>query len=302
MVSRAPTLIPVEKLLVDQTNPRFPPRESQNEALYILATDKKVKLVKLAEDIALNGLNPSESVLVESLDDGDVYTVLEGNRRLAAIKLLSSATLLEDLGLPSSLKKRYLALHETSKGKLPLQMACTVLSRSEAKRWIELKHTGENEGIGVVQWDGPQRHRFRGSSPALDIIDLVASTEYIDEMTRSKLPQMSITNISRLLGNPVARKTLGVDVKRDQLIVDASDEGVKQRLAQVVTDFATKTKKVTDIDTAEQQIAYAEEVAQRPFLKPVETLPTPSSLSPSSGTSLAASPKRLSPERQTLIP
>lgn len=269
MSSRTPIPIHLDKLFIDQTNPRFPPRESQNEALYLLATDKKVKLFKLAEDIARQGLNPSESILVESLDGGDDYIVLEGNRRVAALKLVSSAELIQDLGLPSPLQKRFLTLHESSKGNLPTYITCAVSSRAEAKRWIELKHTGENAGVGVVQWDGPQRHRFRGSSPALEIIDLVATTDYIDSDTRARLPQMSITNLSRLLGNPRAREMLGVDVKRDQLLVDRTDEEVKQRWAQVITDFAQKKRKVTDIDNASQQIEYAREVVARPLTPPI---------------------------------
>ena len=61
------------------------------EAIRELATHLKRKLLVLAQDILQNGLNPSDLPFVMPLnDDRKRYIVLEGNRRLAALKSLEN--------------------------------------------------------------------------------------------------------------------------------------------------------------------------------------------------------------------
>src|SRR5437016_12433228 len=102
--------ISLEYLLVDLQNPRYDPRTSQREALATIAQDQGEKLINLAEDIVDRGLNPSELAIVTPAEDDNIYVVLEGNRRIAALKLISSPSLLTSLGLSQTLTKRYHAL------------------------------------------------------------------------------------------------------------------------------------------------------------------------------------------------
>src|SRR6187551_1467437 len=101
---------------------------------------------------------------------------------------------------------RFKALYEQASPTFPLEYDCAVLPREEANHWILLKHTGENEGLGVVTWDGRARHRFRQSSPALQAVEMVLAGNYLDEETKQKLPKIAITNIERVLNTPDARK------------------------------------------------------------------------------------------------
>src|SRR5438552_5600127 len=79
-------------LLIDAQNPRLPnPNEGQREALRALAEHLKRKLIVLAEDILEWGTNPGDPPYVIPLhDDRKRYLVLEGNRRLAALKALEN--------------------------------------------------------------------------------------------------------------------------------------------------------------------------------------------------------------------
>jgi hypothetical protein len=258
----------------------------------------------LAEDIVEKGLNPSELVMVTHSDDPDLFVVLEGNRRVAALKLLSSPSLLSSLGLSSGLLKRYNLLHEREKDALPAHIDCVVLSRQDANYWIMLKHTGENEGVGVVSWDGGARQRFRGSSPALQALELVDSHDYLDEQTKAKLPKIAITNIERILGTPDARKLLGVDVTNDRLILKSPENQAIGRLATVVADVASRRVRVSDLDTKEQRVAYAQQVVSRPLPQPLSpkgmgkrgsTLAVPGSQPPHQAVRIAA-------QRWALIP
>lgn len=173
MTDKQPAIQPIaiENLLIDLQNPRYDPRTNQREAITTIANDQGVKLANLAEDIVDKGVNPSELPMVTPSDEGSsTFIVLEGNRRIAALKLLASPSLVASIGLPVGIAKRYKALHDKAKGDIPKTIECAVLSREEANHWIYIRHTGENEGVGVVTWDGVQTHRFRGASPAFQAI------------------------------------------------------------------------------------------------------------------------------------
>lgn len=291
--------IPVEDLLIDLQNPRYDIRNSQREAITTIAHDQGLKLVNLAEDIIDKGLNPSEVVMVAPFDETN-YVVLEGNRRIAALKLISSQSLLESVVLPQKLTKRLKSLHDQVKGELATQINCVVLSREDANYWIQLKHTGENEGVGVVPWDGQARHRFRGNSPALQAVELVDKSNYINDETRKKLPKIAITNIERILGTPDARKHLGVDVINRKLILKSPEDSALARLAIIVTDIAHGIMRVTHLDTKQQRVNYAVDVAGRPLPKPHIPGAEPKGGTPSTATP-GKTAHKINPERKALI-
>jgi len=297
-------LIPLENLLIDLENPRYDPRTSQREALATIAHDQGTKLANLAEDIVEKGLNPSELPMVTATDDEGIFVVLEGNRRIAALKIISSPSLLSSLGLSPSLARRFRSIHDSATDNTPHRLECVVMSRDDAKYWILLKHTGENDGIGVVSWDGRARHRFRASSPALQAVELVETRGYLDDETRKKLPKIAITNVERILNTPDARSQLGVDVQQGRLILKASnEEDALARLSIVVSDVANRLIKVTDLDSKDQRVDYARKVALRPVPKAHKpSPPKTATTSPSPGGGSPVQPRPISPERRSLIP
>lgn len=288
-------VIDLQELSVDLDNPRYPTRASQREAIAKMAEHQGMKLVKLAEDIVENGLNPTRRFLVTPTGGGG-YTVLEGNRRIAALKLLTQKELRTSLNLPARIEKRLQALADAA-GPLPTSVECAVRSPEDAKHWIQLEHTGENEGVGVVHWDGPARHRFRTGSAALQAVDLVAP--YMDDKTQALLPEISITNIERLLNTPEARQDIGVDLSSGKLSLSQPEDTALARLFAVVWEVAHKKVRVKDLFTKEQRVAYAREVAARP-LKPLKSQrPGASDTSASPSTPRS---KRVPLQRTTLIP
>jgi len=291
--------IPLSNLIIDLTNPRYDPRKSQREALYTIAHEQKEKLINLAQDIFDKGLNLSDLPMVTPVDD-DTFIVLEGNRRIAALKIISSQSLLESLGLPQKLTKKLKDLCESAKDELPTQITCVVMTREDANYWIQLKHTGENEGVGIVRWDGRASHRFRGNSPALQAIELVENSDYIDQDTRNKLPKISITNIERLLGTPEARGLLGVEINNQQLVLKSPEDKSLARLAIVISDVAHRKIKVTQLDTRDQRIEYAQSVATRPLPKPYTRSKDGTDSDTSSQTGKGGRP--IPPDRKYLIP
>ena len=85
-------LLSIPDLLIDTENPRLPqPNVAQRDTLRALAEHQKSKLVALARHIVGNGINPTElSIVMPINDDLRRYVVLEGNRRLAALRALEN--------------------------------------------------------------------------------------------------------------------------------------------------------------------------------------------------------------------
>jgi hypothetical protein len=175
----------------------------------------------------------------------------------------------------------------------------------EAQSWILLKHTGENEGVGIVSWDGRARQRFRGSSPALQAIELVEQRGDLDQPTRDSLAKIAITNIERVLNTPEARQHLGVEVQNGHLMLVGPEEDAIARLSLLVSDVASRRIRVSDLDTKDQRVDYSQELASRAA---GATQSAASSASTSTGTTPGTTAqgvrvsRRLNPERKSLIP
>src|SRR5450755_2716340 len=86
---------PVASLVLDEQNPRFVrTTRSTRESINALLAEAPAKLLALAQDIAREGVNPTELPVVVEEDDNNV--VIEGNRRIAALKLLLNPDLAHD--------------------------------------------------------------------------------------------------------------------------------------------------------------------------------------------------------------
>lgn len=83
-------IVNIEKLHFDQLNPRLPKRLQgvSDEAMIIDYMLKNGNILELMKSIAEMGYSEAEPLLV--VKDGDAYIVVEGNRRLTALKLLNN--------------------------------------------------------------------------------------------------------------------------------------------------------------------------------------------------------------------
>ena len=87
-------IIPLESLQLDSNNPRLPISKcgsSENEILKYLLTDGS--LIELMLAIGENGFFAGEQLLVTPF--GNQFKVIEGNRRLSAVKLLNNPNLVD---------------------------------------------------------------------------------------------------------------------------------------------------------------------------------------------------------------
>ena len=204
----------LSNLYLDLQNPRYEVQKSQNDALNTIASEQKGKLLVLLKDILVNGLNPSDiPIVMPDPTRGSGYVVLEGNRRIAALKLFKKPDILTD----STLRQKYSKLHNEYKGKTLKTIECLIVnSREEANLWIERKHEGEMNGAGTVRWDNVQKSRFlankTGRNPrALQLIDFMNAASRGDKEFEESLQKVSATNLERFIGTPDVRSTLGLE-------------------------------------------------------------------------------------------
>lgn len=251
----------IADLLLNLENPRFDAVQHQREALNSMISTQvsQEKTRYLAQDIVEGGINLAELVMVTP-EGHNKYKVLEGNRRIAALKFLANPDIFKDTHKAFTKQMRILAGEFR---KMPIKkIQCVIFpDASMANRWIKLKHTGENKGRGTVPWDAQQVARFESmiakkSSVGLQAIDFIK--DFADEALLSKIKRMPITNLERLLTDKNIQSVLGITVEDGVLKTELLKEEVKKGLYKVVKDVAEKKLKVKDIYDKEDRKNYIE--------------------------------------------
>lgn len=142
-------LLPVASLHFDRNNPRFPPKVAQGpleDLMQRFVRDER--LMEIIESIGNHGFFPGEPLLVVP-DGDDDYRVVEGNRRLAALKLL-----VRDLEPPigrTSIEEAVEAANFR-----PKKVPCLVFDdENEILRYLGFRHI-----TGIKAWSALQKARY----------------------------------------------------------------------------------------------------------------------------------------------
>jgi hypothetical protein len=261
---------PVASLLLDEANPRFDVEAaSQREAANKILAESPQKLLRLAEDIASEtSINPTElPVIVE--EDGDLV-VIEGNRRLAALKLLRKPDLADD----PDVQKRFAKVAETGVG--PESVFCyKAENRATARHWLELRHTGENDGIGVVPWETWQSNNFRrrpgSQADRANIFCAAIETDFPDEADLladvAKVRRERLTTLGRLVGDPDVRQNFGFDFAEDGIEFHYDREDIREGIIKIFQDLAGNLG-VTQIKSKAHRAEYIRKAAEALVLPP----------------------------------
>lgn len=183
-------LFRVEDLHMDPRNPRLPGEDFPTDELAIRALVEDADIDELLQSIGIAGWQDFEPPIVEE----STSNVIEGNRRLAALKLLRDADLAQRLGvrLPA----------EAGPSAKPEQIRVfLVKDRKDARDFIGFKHVN-----GARRWDSHAKARF--------------AADWLNEGD-------SIDDVSRRLGdahNTVSRLVNGITV-----LDQATNSGLYQK-------------------------------------------------------------------------
>jgi hypothetical protein len=178
-------------------------------------------IYQLARDIVDHGtLNPTDPVII--VEEANRFVVLEGNRRLCALRLLRRPQLaptLPDQNRFERLAKR----QETPVDKVQVALAD---DREAASYWIELKHTGPGKGAGTKGWSPRAKRTFtarkNGTKTYIEsVIDAIQDWYQEDDGMLKDLQTVihgnQFTNFERLLEGKEGQEALGLR-QRDNII------------------------------------------------------------------------------------
>ena len=232
--SLVPQNISIDQIFLNEKNPRFEePATTENEAIEILCT--KEGIYKLAADIIeLGSINPLELFALIPRDEKDddkskIYTVVEGNRRLCALKLLSDPKQATD-----DLREKFETLSENW---IQIRTIPAVIfsDLESARAWLERMH-GTQGGVGRKPWSSEQKERFQSgpNSFALSLLDYAEKQGFITKGERHR----KLTTVTRFIKNKKFQEWMGLDKfypKKFQSTLPAAD--FKNLIKQFIDDL-----------------------------------------------------------------
>lgn len=248
--------ISVSDLKLDLQNVRFGHdfAESQIEAISLMMEgDSGQKILNLAKHISENGLDPTELQLVYK--DGGSYTVIEGNRRLTAMKLLLNP----DACPVEKLTPKFRQLSQnTDIAALSTTVCGLVSNREEGEKWLELKHTGENSGAGRVDWSGDVRDEFRARISGIPSIgkqirELVEGSDFIENDCKALVAKINVTNLTRFFASLPAQQFFKLKVVNKELTPEFDIKLIFPAIEYFLFDFYNQGNSVKLIYTDEDR-------------------------------------------------
>ncbi len=258
--------IPIANLDLDCENPRHGSVPDQRTALQRLIADQRDKIVRLAVDIHDIGVSPALLLIVTPGPEGR-YTVLDGNRRLVAMQILTDPRL-----LPAELHSAEFTRVIAEPGSHPSAVMCAVVAnRDEARIWLDRSHGGQMSGIGSIPWSSAAKYRFNPSpsarghtASAIRVLDWIRPRLEPDDPAHTNLDTVesnSVTNLGRLAGDPDVRHLIGFDFQSGTVALNDDESAVIRRLLRIIADLAGDTT-VTQLKHKPDRTAYVTKLLQ----------------------------------------
>jgi len=152
----ATTKEPVERLRLDRRNPRLMGgAERASDESIIARLYRGADLDELLQSISANGYLDIEPLVVTCEADSDEFVVLEGNRRLAALRLLREPNLVDRIASSEKLRITVPSIDEEARSTIDAVSVHTVADRAQARSFIGFKHIN-----GPAKWDAYAKARF----------------------------------------------------------------------------------------------------------------------------------------------
>lgn len=167
--------VAVKKLTLDLKNYRTTPQKTESDAIKAMIIIKPDKFYAVLESLLEDGYLQTESIQVLKRDTK--LEVKEGNRRIAAMKLIHGYHKVNDFGIPEAIKEKIRKVGAKWK-KENEKVPCTIYSMAEidkVNRIVNLTHAkGERasrDGWNSVATARNNRDAKGGIEPSLDVLE-----------------------------------------------------------------------------------------------------------------------------------
>lgn len=246
--------IKIEKIINWSDNPRHAVGNNETDTLQKLFNAVGTQyMLNLAEDIQEHGLLGNQQIVVVYSEDIKKYVVYEGNRRVAAIKLLMSPDEFNFLDKATIDKAKRIAKNAD----IIDTLECYVTDEDEAFFIMERVHSGEDKGRGTKEWGAREKDTFQVRRNNVKNISYLIDfyvRKYFNGLDITTI--LSFTTIQRIFNNREIRKTIGLDITNEdtftiyriKLVIEASKWVVKESedAGVAVTRLFNKARTIED--------------------------------------------------------
>jgi hypothetical protein len=255
--------VSVTSLFLDPKNPRIPPSDSGavlDQRALIAELVEHDKVLELARDIADNGYAPVESLIGFVDDDDGRSYILEGNRRLAALKLLLSPDSAPE-AVQAKVRSMAKEIDEKAIQKVrvlfaPTRVAAAPLimkkhTQQEIEKWAPLMQARFYRNLADAGMTPTKMAAEYGTTPG-EISEFLRTDAAYEMARRMDLPpaikakvndrrDFPVSTLQRILDNTKARDALGIDFDanggiRGKVDKDEFSRGFKRILSDIATE------------------------------------------------------------------
>lgn len=273
------TSVRTGSLRFDPKNPRLPAELRSNKQKALLQSLlENEDVLSLAKAISAKGLFQHERMIVRQ--QGKLFYVLEGNRRLCAIKLLINPELAPTKRQVTQFRRLSEAADIQALSKIDVEVvddryaAAGVLASlhigQSKKRWSSLQQARffrelVDEGMTVdeIAAEVGQSLSYVREYLRSEELYRVALTLDYDADTRAKVESSDfpLTTLERFVDSKTARKAMGIAINEDgEIEGTAHPERFKAVLQRVVSDVATEKNLTRRVNREKDFKQYFEEI------------------------------------------
>lgn len=249
----------IEDLLINPENARFiNPDEVLDEisAINQIIDLNPVHVINLARDVAVNGLNPNELPIVMKDPEDNIILVMDGNRRISSIKLMTQyKDHLDNFNLSSTQKRELQSLNCDIAA-----IKCVFCSNEdEVNSLLEKLHTSK-PGVSRVNWD-PQaqdRHNHKNGtiSKRLAIVKMLNCSRYTSSEAKETLKETGwLSKLKRFTPDKyISFFGITFDTNND-ILLHIEESEVMKGLSRLIVDL--RNTRADDIaQTEETRLKY----------------------------------------------
>jgi hypothetical protein len=276
-------MIAVTSLSLDPLNPRILPAENRLDQRALIAElVEHENVLDLAKDIADSGYAPVESLIgLLDEDDGKSY-ILEGNRRLAALKLLLSPETAPEPALKKVRRLSQSIKHDTIRKVrvlfAPSREAAAPLimqkhTRQQIEKWSPVMQARFYRSLTDAGLSGAELVKRYGGSPS-EVAEFLRLEAAYDLACRIDLPEGVRTKVhdprsfptsvlQRILDVPKAREALGISFDESGKISgNVAPDEFKKAFSRVLSDIASEKINTRKLNTQQDVEKYLDSIKE----------------------------------------
>lgn len=198
----------VDDLIINPENPRHPTVLDSSFAILELLKEDKEALLKLILCISKSGYYPAKSLCVIKSKIPNKYVLLDGNRRITAVKLLLAPELAPNEKEFKNFRNKIISIRNDKKT-IDLsslkEVPCVLYDKEEdAYEYLLTIHTNSTDFPDEKKWTLPQQNRFKEKTKSARIdLSYMVLKNYLPNVDLSQIKNMSL--LERLLKTKHAR-------------------------------------------------------------------------------------------------